>query len=372
MVARHRIVAPDSRAWPWRRRAARCPRPPRCSRVLEQVAHLRREAARGAAQLRGLRDDVVGRAGLEHADRDHRRLQRIDIARDDRLDLIDDLRADQHAYRSMACGRAACPPRPSISMVRRSAAAISGPGRKRKLPDRQAGIIVHAVDFLDAEALHQAVLHHGLAAGAALLGRLEDHDRGAGEIARLGEVARRAQQHRGVAVMAAGVHLARHGRLVGQVVRLLDRQRIHVGAQPDDRAPSPAALLPRMTPTTPVRPMPVTTSSQPKLLQLFGDRGRGAMHVVEAAPGWACRSRRQAVMSPCRSAMRLTIGMGRIPHWRARATVAACAGCLMPGPLEHRSVPRLEQAQSRVSKSPHVYRNDSSQRSPCCSWSRQR
>ena len=103
----------------------------------------------------------------------------------------------------------------------------------REFADRQAGIIVHAVDFLDAEALHQAVLDHRLAAAAALLGRLEDHDRGAGEVARLGEVVRGAEQHRGVAVMAAGVHLAGHRRFVGHVVGLLDRQRVHVGAQPD-------------------------------------------------------------------------------------------------------------------------------------------
>ena len=92
---------------------------------------------------------------------------------------------------------------------------------------------MHAVDLLDAEAVHQPVLDHRGGAGAALFGRLEDHDGVAGEIAGLGEIARRAEQHRGVAVMAAGVHLA--GRLGGvrQVGLLLDRQRIHVGAQPD-------------------------------------------------------------------------------------------------------------------------------------------
>ena len=52
------------------------------------------EAARRAAQLRRLRDDIVGGAGAEHADRDHRRLQRIDITRHDRLQIVDDLRAD--------------------------------------------------------------------------------------------------------------------------------------------------------------------------------------------------------------------------------------------------------------------------------------
>ena len=101
----------------------------------------------------------------------------------------------------------------------RSAAAIIGPGRIANSPTGMPGIIVHAVDFLDAEALHQAVLDHRAAAAAALLGRLEDHDRGAGEIARLGEIFRGAEQHRGVAVMAAGVHLAgRRSDLYGRSV----------------------------------------------------------------------------------------------------------------------------------------------------------
>ncbi len=45
---------------------------------------------------------------------------------------------------------------------------------------------MHAVDFLDAEAVHEAVLNHRLAAGAAFLGRLENDDRRAGEVARFG------------------------------------------------------------------------------------------------------------------------------------------------------------------------------------------
>ena len=48
------------------------------------------------------------------------------------------------------------------------------------------------------------------------LGRLEDEVHRAVEVARLGQVARGAEQHRGVAVMAAGMHLARLGRLVAR------------------------------------------------------------------------------------------------------------------------------------------------------------
>ena len=93
---------------------------------------------------------------------------------------------------------------------------------------------MHAVDLLDAETVHQPVLDHRNRARAALFGRLEDHDRIACEIAGLGEIARRTQQHRGVAVMAAGVHQALRPGGVRQIGRLLDRQRVHIRPQPDD------------------------------------------------------------------------------------------------------------------------------------------
>ncbi len=53
--------------------------------ALDEITDLGVERAHGAAELGGLRDDVEGRAGVELGDRDHRRLQRIDVARDDRL-----------------------------------------------------------------------------------------------------------------------------------------------------------------------------------------------------------------------------------------------------------------------------------------------
>ncbi len=83
-------------------------------------------------------------------------------------------------------------------------------GSDGELADGKARRIVHAIDLLDAEALHHAVEHHGLAALLALFRRLEDDRDRAVEIAGLGEILGGAQQHGGVAVMAAGVHLARH------------------------------------------------------------------------------------------------------------------------------------------------------------------
>ena len=94
-------------------------------------------------------------------------------------------------------------------------------------------MIVHAIDLIDLETLHHPVVDHDLTAGTAFFGRLEDHHRRAGEIAGLGEIAGRAKQHGGVAVMAARMHLAGHGRLIRQPRFLLDRQRVHVGAHSD-------------------------------------------------------------------------------------------------------------------------------------------
>ena len=74
------------------------------------------------------------------------------------------------------------------------------------------------------------------AAAAAFLGRLEDEVGGAVEVARLGEVARRAEQHGGVAVVAAGVHAAGVRRACAEAAGLVHRQAVHVGAQADAAA----------------------------------------------------------------------------------------------------------------------------------------
>ena len=177
------------------------------------------------------------------------------------------------------CGRAAWAPLPSISMVSASAAAIIGPGADAKGADRHAGIIVHAVDFADAEAVDHPVIDHGLAAGTAFLGGLEDHHRGAGEIARLGKIARGAEQHGGVPIMTAGMHLAGNGRFVWQVVRLFDRQRVHVGAQADRLAATTLAAANDADHAGPADAGHDLVAAEG--LQFFGDGAGRALHVVQ-------------------------------------------------------------------------------------------
>ena len=161
--------------------------------------------------------------------------ERIDVARGDRLQGGDDVAGHQDrvdaVMRTRRMGALALDGDAEAIRRRHDRSRADG-----ELADRQARHVVHAVDFLDAEALHQAVLHHGVGAAAAFFGGLEDHDGGAVEIARLGQVFGGAQQHGGMTVMAAGMHLAGSSRLVGQVGRLLDGKRVHVGAKADDLA----------------------------------------------------------------------------------------------------------------------------------------
>ena len=146
-------------------------------------------------------------------------------------------------------------------------------------PDRHARHVVHAVDLLDVPAVHQPVLDHCLAAAAAFLGRLEDQHRGAVEIARLGKVARRAEQHRHVPVMAAGMHLAGNGRGIVCTRLLEERQRIHVGTEADHPA---ASVAPAVDDADHARPPDtgrhLVDAERP---QLLGDRRRRPVHLVE-------------------------------------------------------------------------------------------
>ncbi len=100
-------------------------------------------------------------------------------------------------------------------------------------PDRQPRPVVHPIHRRHGEAVHQPFLHHHPAAAGGFLGRLEDEIRRPVEPLRFGKIPCRSQQHGGVAVMPAGMHLPRSGRFVRDVVGLMDRKGIHVGPQAD-------------------------------------------------------------------------------------------------------------------------------------------
>ncbi len=92
----------------------------------------------------------------------------------------------------------------------------------------------------------RAGIDHGAgAAGRQLLRVLKDKSDLAGDLLLpLAEELRGAEEHRGVPVVAARVHDAGPRRDVRHVVLLVDRERVHVGAEHDDLA-GPTALQPR-------------------------------------------------------------------------------------------------------------------------------
>ena len=81
----------------------------------------------------------------------------------------------------------------------RSAADLSG-GQRRP--------VVQRVDLVRGKPLEEAILDHRLAAGESFLARLEDQIHRTVEPACARKITRRAEQHDGVAVVAAAVHPA--------------------------------------------------------------------------------------------------------------------------------------------------------------------
>lgn len=73
---------------------------------------------------------------------------------------------------------------------------------------RHARPIVNAENRINRKLREQAIVDHCLGAGAPFFCRLKDeHDR-AVKLAVLGQMPRCAEQHRGMSIMAARVHLA--------------------------------------------------------------------------------------------------------------------------------------------------------------------
>src|SRR3954453_9652637 len=72
----------------------------------------------------------------------------------------------------------------------------------RDLARRQAWPVMQRVDLIHGKALEQALAHHHIAAAAVLLGRLKDHMCSALECTCYAEIARCAEQHRGMAAVS--------------------------------------------------------------------------------------------------------------------------------------------------------------------------
>jgi hypothetical protein len=202
--------------------------------VADQAQHVVREGAHRAAEPHAVRDHVVGLARVEARGREHRPVRGGDVARDHALQRLDDGRAGDHRIERGLGARAVAALALHLDVPEHHA-RHRRPGADAVLPDGEARAVVQAEHGVAGEPLEQPIGQHGVGAAVALLGGLEDEVDRALEAARLGEVLRGGEQHRGVPVMAAGMHPAGAAGGMGEAVLLLHGQGVHVGAQPDAR-----------------------------------------------------------------------------------------------------------------------------------------
>ena len=191
--------------------------------------HLRRERPHGAAQLDGLRDDVVGRPGVDLRHGDDGALDRVDDARHDVLKPADDLRGGCDRVDRLVRRRSVTALAADLDLEHVGGGGVR-PAQDTDLAERVEREEMRAHDHVDA--LHDAGLDElARAARPELLGVLEDEaDLAVQLVAALVQSVQRRKQHRRVAVVAARVHDA--GVLGGELEAglLLDRKRVDVGA----------------------------------------------------------------------------------------------------------------------------------------------
>ena len=170
---------------------------------------------------------------LRHAD--HRRITGMQLARHHGLQGQHQLAAGHQAVGSL--------------MRHRRVAAVAAhgdfkttgsghhrAGHDRHFPGRNSRPVVQSENGVHRELLEQPLFNHPQGAASGLLGGLEDEMNRAVEIQPrpvFAEVAGGTEQHRGMPVVAAGVHPAGVDGTVSKIIFFHDRQRIHVGAQAD-------------------------------------------------------------------------------------------------------------------------------------------
>ena len=197
---------------------------------LDQVEHLGGEGAHRALDHARLGDHVGRLASVDHRHRDHAGVDRPLVAADDGLECLHHLARCRHRVDAVVRHRAvrALAADGDLEFIARCEHRARP---QSELAHRHARPVVRAEDGLHRELIEQTVLHHLARTAAAFFGWLEHQVDGAIEGAVLRQVLGSRQQHRGVAVVSARVHLAGMGAGMREAVHFGHRQCIDVGAQ---------------------------------------------------------------------------------------------------------------------------------------------
>ena len=188
------------------------------------------KTAEGSPHHGAVRQCVPGIAAVNLRDADHGSVGGIDLTADDGLQLRDQIGCrHQHIvtgmwHRGMGCL--------TIEMdfkaiERRHHRA----GPDGKVPGWHIGEIMHAEHPLRRKLIKQSLADHLMSTGSAFLRRLKNEIHGAIEAAMLRQITSRTEQHRAMTVVTTGMHFAAVAGSMIEVILLLDKQRIHIGAQ---------------------------------------------------------------------------------------------------------------------------------------------
>ena len=193
----------------------------------------------GAGDDAGVRDHVVGRAGAHHAPHHADPGPRVEAAADRMAGSSVTTLPSAKVRSSVRCGREVWPPLPMSRTVSASAAPVSGPSRRPTWPTSRLGSQCRPKTWRDAVERaggDQVSAPPGMTSSAGWKSsRTRPGSSAAG--CDLGEGQAGADEAGGVHVVPAGVGDARRRVLVhGSSVQVVDRQRVEVGAQRDERA----------------------------------------------------------------------------------------------------------------------------------------
>ncbi|MCY1407004.1 hypothetical protein D9M68_505190 [compost metagenome] len=204
--------------------------------LAEQLADPRVQRADAQAQLGALWDHVGRVTGEEGADGDDRRLAGRHVARHHGLQRHDQRGADHHRVHCLVRHGTV-----ATGAVDDDGRAVggghAGAGQHAEAAYRHAGGIVQGEQGVAGEQAEHALVEHAPGAGTAVtfLGGLEEQMQGAAPAAFAGQFAGRRQEHGGMPVMAAGVHLAGNAAAPGTATAFLDGQGVQLGAQAEGR-----------------------------------------------------------------------------------------------------------------------------------------
>ena len=212
----------------------------------EMIRHGLVVGAKREFELHLVGDDVAAGAAVDGADGDDRRSAGLELSADDRLEHRRDFSGEHDRVARGVRPRtvAAVAAHEDIHGVD---VGVGGSLDAVELAGRQIRESMQGDHVVGArEAREESVHEHGARAAHGFLRVLADEHRRAGPaVLQRRHHARRADETGDVRVVRAGVHdrvfapgdiLADHGARVGQAGFLLDRERIHVGADEHRRA----------------------------------------------------------------------------------------------------------------------------------------